>query len=159
MRARDRFRHGYLLCESLHRIIAFQLLELHRRVLVQELVNRKVTAADPNADPVLVDLDVDTLATELVNTLGLAHKHDLKLLAVRVIVDVLSDFLVNLVALNWDVDGDTRLQVNDIVAKNFNLLVGLLAPLFRLLQLGQQVKTLLLRAIEQLLQLQDVGGG
>ena len=109
MRARDRFRHGYLLCESLHRIIAFQLLELHRRVLVQELVNRKVTAADPNADPVLVDLDVDTLATELVNTLGLAHKHDLKLLAVRVIVDVLSDFLVNLVALNWDVDGDTRL--------------------------------------------------
>ena len=159
MRARDRFRHSYLLCESLHRIIAFQLLELHRRVLVQELVNRKVTAADPNADPVLVDLDVDTLATELVNTLGLAHKHDLKLLAVRVIVDVLSDFLVNLVALDWDVDGDTRLQVNDIVAKNFNLLVGLLAPLFGLLQLGQQVKTLLLRAIEQLLQLQDVGGG
>lgn len=123
MRARDRFRHGYLLCESLHRIIAFQLLELHRRVLVQELVNRKVTAADPNADPILVDLDVDTLATELVNTLGLAHKHDLKLLAVRVIVDVLSDFLVNLVALDWDVDGDTRLQVNDVVAKNFNLLV------------------------------------
>jgi len=79
---------------------------------------------------------VDTLATELVNTLGLAHKHDLKLLAVRVIVDVLSDFLVNLVALDWDVDGDTRLQVNNIVAKNFNLLVGLLAPLFGLLQLG-----------------------
>lgn len=136
MRARDRFRHGYLLCESLHRIIAFQLLELHRRVLVQELVNRKVTAADPNADPILVDLDVDTLATELVNTLGLAHKHDLKLLAVRVIVDVLSDFLVNLVALDWDVDGDTRLQVNDVVAKNFNLLVGLLTLLFGLLQLG-----------------------
>lgn len=67
-----------------------------------------------------------TLGTELVDTIGLTHEHDLELLSIRVVVDVLGETLVNLVVLHGDVDSNTSLQVNDVLLEHINFLLPLL---------------------------------
>lgn len=59
---------------------------------------------------------MNALAAELVDAFRLAHEHDLELLAVRVVVDVLGDAFVNQVVLYGDVDCYARFQVDDVVA-------------------------------------------
>jgi len=55
--------------------VSVQLLEFNRRILLQELVNGEEAAPDPYIDLVLVDADLNALAAELVDALGLAHEH------------------------------------------------------------------------------------
>jgi len=84
-----------LLLEALHGVLALKFLELSRSVLVQELVNGKVTTTNSDVNLVLVHLDRNLLATELVDTLRLAHEHDLQLLSIGVVIDVLGNTLVD----------------------------------------------------------------
>lgn len=156
---RNRLAHRNLLTHPLQRVLPLQQLQLCRRVLVEELVDGEVASADTNVDLVFVNADQHALASELIDTLRLAHEHDLQLLAVRVVVDVLSDSLVDCVALDRDVDCDAALQVNDVVAKCFNLDLHLIAGGLRRLQLFKQLKRRALRLIVLLLQLNDVCRG
>jgi len=66
-----------------------------------------VAATNSNIDSVAVALHVHAFRAELVDALLLSHKHNLELLAVRVVVDVLGEALVNLVVFDGDVDRDS----------------------------------------------------
>jgi hypothetical protein len=104
-----------LLVEALQGILALELLQLDRCVLIEELVNREVATAHADVDLVLLNFDRDSLGTELVDAVRLAHEHDLQLLTVGEVVDVLSEALVNGVAPDRDVHSDARLQVDDVL--------------------------------------------
>ena len=69
---------------------------------------------------VLVNSNSNSLRSELIDTLTFSHKHNLKLLSVRVVVDELSKSLVNNIILNWDIDSNSLLQFNDVVLEGFN---------------------------------------
>ena len=128
------------LAESLERIVALEFLKLNRRVLVEELVDGQVTTANTNLDVVLLDLDSDTLRAELVDTLGLTHEHDLQLLTLGIVVDVFGEFLVDRIFLHWDVNGDSLLQVDDVLLEACNLNLGVF-------QLLEHLKAYLVRLV------------
>ena len=155
----DCLRHSYLLSESLHGILSLQLFELDRCVLVKEFIDWQVTATNSNVDLVLVDLDVNTLAAELVDTLGFSHEHDLQLLTVGVVVDVLGDTLVNRIVLDGNVNCDTGLQVDDVVSKSFDFLNVLLARSLSFFELSQEFEALASRSVELVFDVDNVFGG
>ena len=107
----------YFRGESLDGVISLQLFKLNGSVLIKELVNRKVTSANTNLNVIFFNLDCNSLRSKLVDTLRLTHEHDLELLAIGVVVDVLRQLLVDDIALHWDVDCDARLEVNDVLAQ------------------------------------------
>lgn len=100
---------AHLLVEASHGVLALKLLQLFRGVLVKELINAQEAATDTNIDLVIIDLYHDALGTKLVDTLTFTHKHNLQLLALRVVVNVLSDLLIDLVILDGDVNSNSRL--------------------------------------------------
>lgn len=151
--------HSHLVAEFLDWVFPLHLLQLGRSVLVEELVNAEVATAHPNVNLVFVDFDAHTLAAELVNALRLTHEHDLELLAVRVVIDVLRDLFVDLVVLHRNVHGDARLQIDDVVAQHFNLSLQVVHIALSLLQLLNQVKRRALRLVEFVFQLEDIGAG
>ena len=149
---------AHLLVEAPHGVLALELLQLFRRVLVQELVDAEETATNTNVDLVVIDLDHDALGSKLVDTLALTHKHNLQLLALGVVVDVLSDLLVNLVVLDGDVDRDPRLEINDVVLQVLNLSQVVLAHVLTLLKLSQKLEALHTRLVEFTFEVIDVLG-
>lgn len=156
-----RLLHLDLVSEPLRGIFPLQTVKFLRCVLIQELVDAEEASTHSDVDLVLVDLDHHTLRTELINTFGLAHEHDLKLLALRIVVNVLSNLLVNLVILHWDVHRYSRLQVNNVRLQIFNRHLLILELLFNFLQLLEQLKTFLTRVEELGFDFVDVvtGGG
>ena len=119
--ALNRLLDRNLFSESLQWIAPLNLLELHRRMLVQELVNAHVATAHTDLNLVFLDTNVDFLGTELVYTLCLAHEHQLQLVAIWVVVDELCHLLVDLIALDWHIDSDSCLQVDDVVLESLSL--------------------------------------
>ena len=152
----NRLLQGNAICHAAHRVLAVKLLKLCWRVLVEELVKGEVTTTDFDLDLVTDATDPNALCAELVNTFGLTHKHDLELLSVRVVVDILSKLPVDSVVLDWDVHGDTRLQIDDVLAELFNLLVSLINLPLVLLHLLEHLQLHRLRLVELLLKLVDV---
>ena len=138
------------------RILSLEPLKLRRRILVNELIDREETATDLDLNLVTQGLHVDLLRAKLIDTRGLTHEHDLKLLAVRVVVDVLSQFLVDRVVLDWDVDSDTRLKVDDVLTQLLDLVVGLFDLGFVVFHLLKHLKLSVLRLVVLLLELADV---
>ena len=59
--------HCDTLGHALHRVLALKFVELVRRVLIQELIDGKVTTTDLDEDLSTLDLDTDALLTEVVN--------------------------------------------------------------------------------------------
>ena len=104
--AQESLLEGNTVCHSTHRVLTFKFLKLSGSVLVEELVQGEVAAANSDLNLVTNASDHHALGAELVSALGLAHEHDLELLTVRVVVDVLRKFLVDGVIFDRDVDGD-----------------------------------------------------
>jgi len=117
------------LVQALERIISFVFLKLERSVLIQEFVDGKVSTTNSDVDLVLIHSHRDTLGTELIDTITLSHKHDLKLLSIGEVVDILSKSFVDGVALDRDVDGDAGLQVDDVLLQSLNLELSVLKVL------------------------------
>ena len=117
----DSLLDGNLLSESLEWVVTLKDLELTWSVLVQELVNGEESTANLDEDLASLDLDHHATGAELVDALRLAHEHDLQLLAVGVVVDVLGKLQVDRVGLDRDVDGDALLKVNDVGLKRLAL--------------------------------------
>ena len=145
----ERLLDGDLLAESLKWVSSFQLFKLDGRVLVQELVDGEVAAADLDLNLVTFNLDHDTARAELVDTFRLAHEHDLELLAVWVVIDVLRQLFVRWAVLNRDVDGDASLEVNDVRLESFNFH-------FTVPQVGQEIKCCLVRFVDFVFELGHV---
>jgi len=148
--------HAHLLVEASHGVLALKLLKLFRSVLVQELIDTQEAATNTNVDLVIIDFDHDALWAELIDALTFTHKHNLQLWALRVIVDVLSDLLINLVILDGDVDSDSRLQIDNVVLQVLDLGKVILALILALLQLTQQLKALHSWLVELTLEVIDV---
>ena len=148
---------GHTVGHPTHWVLAFENLELRGSVLIKELVDGEEATTNLDLDLVPGALYEDTLGAELVDALGLAHEHDFQLLAVGVVVDVLRQLLVDHVVLHGDVDGNARLQVDDVLAELVNLIAGLGQPRLVVLHLLQHFKLCLLRFVVFLLELADVG--
>jgi len=116
----DRLHDLNLLLEIPHGVLSLKLLHFTGSVLVKELVNGKETATDSDVNLIFFDLDIDSLATELVDTLLLTHEHDLQVLAIGVVVDVLGNLSVDRVVLYWNVDGNSSLEIDNVVAVSFD---------------------------------------
>ena len=84
-------------------------------MLVQELVDTHVASADPDLDLVLFDSHSDFLCAELVGALALPHEHQLKFIAIRVVVDELCNAAIDCIIFDWDVDGYAGFQIDDVV--------------------------------------------
>jgi hypothetical protein len=135
---------GHSLVVSLEGVVTAVLLELNRGVLVEELIDRQVTTTNSDVDLVLVHTDGDSLGTELVDTVRLTHEHDLKLLSIGEVVDVLSETLVDAVSLDGDVDGNARLEVNNVLLQGLDLHHGGFEIKLALLKASENVKAGLL---------------
>ena len=109
------------LAEPLQWVLALEFLKLHRRVLIEKLVNREVTTADLDQDLVFLNFDADATGAKLVDALRLSQKHDLEFLSVRVVIDVLGKLHVDNVALDWDVDGNPGLEVDNVAFESLVL--------------------------------------
>ena len=121
--ALDSFLKGDAVGHAAHWVLSLKLLQLSWRVLVKELIQRQEATSDTDLDLILDALNHDALGTELVDSLRLTHEHDLELLPVWVVVDVLSQLLVDHIVFDRDVNSDTRFKVDDILAQLLNLIV------------------------------------
>jgi hypothetical protein len=115
---------GSGLAESSEGVLGGKLLKLDGSVLVEELINGEVASTDTDVNLVLVNSDGDSLGSELVDTIGLSHEHNLELLSVGEVVDVLGKSNINLISLNGDVDGDSGLEVDDVLLEGVDLELG-----------------------------------
>ena len=79
-----------------------------------------MTTAHTDVNLVLLDLDGDALAPELVNTFRLAHEHNFELVAIGIVVDVLGQSSISLVISHWDVNSDPALEIKRILLKCLN---------------------------------------
>ena len=114
----DRLRHGHFFREALEWVAPLQLFEFNWCVLIQELIDRTVATSYANQYTAFLNADVDALRSKRIYTILLAHKHDLKLVAVGEVVDVLCQFHVDSIIAHGYVDCYSSLQVNDIVTKS-----------------------------------------
>ena len=71
--------------------------------MVQELIDTQIPTSNSNIDLALVDADINSFGTERVNPFTFPQEHDLEFASFRVVVDVLSEGLVNEAVLDWDV--------------------------------------------------------
>ena len=117
----DKFLNCDFFAESLQRVHPVQFFKLSRSVLIQELVDGEEATTDLDLDLSTLDFDHDLAGTELVDALRLSHEHDLQLLAIRVVVDILRKVSVDRVSLDRDVDSDARLHVQDVLLESLNL--------------------------------------
>ena len=113
--ANEHFLHCDLFAEALEWISPFEFVQLSRRVLVQELINREIASTYANLDLSAFYLDCNSAGAKLIDACGFAHEHDLEFGAVREVVDVFSQFFVNDVILYRNVDGNARFKVNDVL--------------------------------------------
>ena len=119
--------------------------------MIEELVKGKVTSTNSDFDIVLFDLDGNSLGTELVNTFGLAHEHDLELRSLGVVVNEFSKLSVDWVFLHWNVNSDSLLEVNDVLLERINLDLGIL-------QLLQELQRSLVSLVDLLFKFENVVG-
>ena len=148
---------AFLQCR-LSRILSLKFLALYRSVLVKELVNVEPATTNTNMNLIsLFQFHSNALGTELVDTLLLSHEHDLQLITVRVVVDVLCQLLVDHIALLWDVYSDTCLKIDNVLTKLLTLTLQAFDIRLVVLHLTKHVQLLLLWLEEFLLKLIYVG--
>jgi hypothetical protein len=85
----------------------------------------------------------------LIDAFCFSHEHDLELGPLRVVVDELGEFLIRGIFLDWDIDGDSLFQIDDILFQSFNFNFGIF-------QLFQKLKRCLVGFVNFLFQFEDV---
>ena len=120
------FLDSDLLAESLNWILSFQFLEFNRSILIKELINGKIATTHSDFDVILLNFDGDFLCAKLVYAFTFSHKHDLKFLPLRIVVDELRQFSIDAILLDGDVYSNTLLQIHNILLQRLNLNFGIL---------------------------------
>ena len=72
--------------------------------MVKEFIERKETSTNSDLNLVFDAFDHDSLGAELVDTFRFSHEHDLKLLPVGIVVDILGQLLIDDIVLDRYVD-------------------------------------------------------
>ena len=122
------------------------LFELCGGVLVEELIDADIAAANADHDFILSYSYLDALGTKLVNPLRLSHKHDLKLVSVGIIIDIVCDPAIHNIILDWHIKCNLLLEVKDVDFESFNFLGEV--P-----HLSQKFESLLIRLVDPVLKL------
>jgi hypothetical protein len=78
---------------------------------------------------VFVDLDADFSGAELVNTFTFSQEHDSKLRAFRVVIDILSQLLVDLVISGRDVNLILSSDLSCVTLESIKLLLHIFKSL------------------------------
>jgi hypothetical protein len=73
-----------------------------------------VAAAHSDLDLILLHFDRNVARAKLVNALRFSEEHNLQLGAVRIVVDVIGQALVELVVRRWDANCYLLLQVDGV---------------------------------------------
>ena len=103
------------LTKFLNWIVSGYFSKFGRLVLVNELVDTKVTTSSANEYLTTFDFDADALRTELVCALKLTHEHHFQVLLLRVVVNVVSNIHVDWIISDRHVDGRPLSQLQDCV--------------------------------------------
>ena len=143
-------------CHPTKWILSLELFELSWSVLIQEFIKRKEATTHADLDIVLLNFDWYPFSSELIDSLGLTHKHYLELLTVRVIVDILGQLLVNWIVLDWNIYGNSRFQIDDVLLQSLDLGVTILDLKFGIFQLFEHLELGGLRIVEFLFELDDI---
>lgn len=112
--------------ELLEGVFSLESVKLNRGVNVKELINGKVSSSYSDDDLALFDSHVDLSGSEEVDSLALSHEHDLEFRSVRVVIDVFSKSLVNIILSDRDVHGHSGLELNNVFFKSINLALSIL---------------------------------
>ena len=91
-----------------------------------------VTSTNLDLDAASHNFERQAARTEIVHSLRLSDEHELELLFVRVVIDILGKNLVNLVFAHGDVVRETAFNVHDVALESFGFLIMLLCllPMF-----------------------------
>ena len=85
----------------------------------------------------------------MVDTLALTHEHNLQSLSLRVVVDELSETLVNWVILHWNVHSNALLKLDDVVLKSLIFTLGIL-------EMSKKLKRGLVSLVDFVFKFQDI---
>ena len=129
----DTFRQGQLSRKLFQRVSSLDLLKLDSHVLVQELVDCEVSSTDADLKLSLHYANLDPFGTILVLACRFTHEHKLEFVAIREVVDEVSQFAIDGILHDWDVHSDLLLQVDTVDFKS----VYFLSLILDLVQKGQ----------------------
>lgn len=73
-------------------------------------------------DFILVHSDIHSLGTKLVDAITFSHEHDLQLGSFRIVVDILSQFLINSVIFDRNVNRNPLFEFHDVLFECLDLL-------------------------------------
>jgi hypothetical protein len=136
------FWHCYFFRETLHWVSALKFFKLCRSVLIEELINRKITTTNSNVNFVFIDLNSYTFASKLINSFTFTHEHNFQLLTIWVVVDILCNSFINWIILHWYVYCNSWLEVNNIVSQSIDLFCMKGTCLLIFFQLFEKFKTI-----------------
>ena len=140
------FSDGDLLRKPLERVSPLKLLQLQRRVILQELVDAHVAASHSNKKLAFRLAYLDPFRAEFVDAGALAQEHDLQLLPVRVVIHKIRQFHIDRVILDGHIDGHFGLEIDGVDAQRLNL--RLLVP-----DLLKQLQALLVGLVDAIFEL------
>ena len=89
-------------------------LQFGGSVLIEELVNGQIASADFDIDLSPINLDTDSTRSELIHSFRLSHEHNLQLLLVRVVIDILSKLSINGIVFDRDVHCDPLFDIDNL---------------------------------------------
>lgn len=141
-----------LFAKSLQGVLSLKLFKLDRSVLIEEFIYTEVSSSNSDLDAVVFNFNCNSLGSKLVYSLSLSHKHDLELSPLWVVVDKLSQFFINDIILDRNVDSNPLLQINDILLESLNFTLSIL-------QLFEQLQRSFICFVYFFLQLQDIVSG
>ena len=110
-------------------------------VLPNELVDVHVTTSNSDENGLtLFNLDIDSFLSKLIDTFRLSQEHDVHFFSFWILVQVISQSLINLAILLCDVNGLIFFQ-SLIEIKNFpDLVLEKLISIFHILELFEELK-------------------
>ena len=86
-------------------------------MLIKELIDAKISSSDPDLDLVLLNAHIDSFRAKGVSSITLTHEHNLQLVSVWVVIDELSHLVVDLITLDWHIDSNSCLKIDNVVSK------------------------------------------
>ena len=100
-------------------------------------------------DLVSFNFDHDAFGSKLVDAFRLSHEHDLELLPVGVVINVLCQLFVCRVALGWDIDCDSCFEVDNVSLEGVDLFFTIFKGLEELKRLLFCLVALLLNSLDE----------
>jgi hypothetical protein len=102
--ANEAVLHSDGLGHALQRVISIVNSHFCRCVLINELINRKITSSNSDLNSSKFDTNHDSFLSKNIDALRFSHEHDLQFGSVRIVVDPFSQSHVNVRPFDWNID-------------------------------------------------------